>query len=361
MNIMGTANIQQRTESKGSILPSWGSRFMVVGIIGLSLTAALVYWRLDTILEWVGPQLGRVVPIAEWFQDSTESTLSLLGLGTIAVGVWLMVVLALARWRPIWYAKDLGSWLINLRLWLSSVGLLGLSLAVMAFLPPISGALGGFNVPGSASLSGQLGEIIIGETFWIGVLRTVGVGMATIMVVVPKTSVVFLKKLATGVLRRLLTCYVFVILGFPLLGTFLRRLFLQGTVRPPARPLSEVDSGEVLEAQLERNMASTETSAEVGQDLLKVADVVQYSSDSSYQVNTQSTELISPDEELDDGARDTKSSYDPDAVVPSSVKFNKYWSEIKTTATTLPTTVSPGDFGRNAAIEDRQNIFENIL
>ena len=354
MKAMGTANIQQRTGPKGSILP-WWSRFIVVGIFGLFLVAAFAYWKRGAILEWVGQRLGEVAPIAEWFQYAKEATLNSLGLATIAVAVWFVIVVALARWRPIWYAKDLASWLINLRLWLSAVGLLGLSFAVMAFLRPASGVLGGFTVEANAPLSGWVGEMIIGETFWIGVLRTVGVGMATIIVAAPKTSGVFLQRLGTGVLRRLLTCYVLLILGIRLLGSVLRRMGLLGKVNSSTRAFSEIDSSEVAEAQLELNITPTEISAEIGQPLPKVTDVEQQSPDSISQVNTSSPDLISSDEELDGRVTNTRSSYETGKVVPSSVKVNKYWSDMKATATTSPTAGPSDDFVRSTDIGDRRN------
>ncbi|MDA1188611.1 MAG: DNA translocase FtsK [Chloroflexi bacterium] len=316
-----TAEQAVRRQEPGLI--SW-PKLVLAAFAALLAAAAIAYWKRDTVLYW--------------FEYTREEVLSALGLGLISVVVWLLVLRVLARWRPIWRATGWASWLTNLRLWISTVGFLAFSLAVMAFFRPAEGILGQFSLEGSVSLSGWIGETIIGPVFWAGVLRAFALFVLTILVAAPTRSGQFLQNSGSNVSRGVFTAYLFTMLTARLFKLRLRRLLLRNSKRPSTRTYFGGHFDDDPTVPTEELVAITQAPVKPG-DVKEDMDVLErWSRDLKARVASlkSETDFGNDEDEADEEPQEASEEIEMEAAVPevatTSAKFNKYWSEIQAAA-----------------------------
>ena len=119
--------------------------------------------------------LAAVVGAVYWYRESLsltavsieESVISRLGLGVVAVALWVTVfALALFVHRSLFR---------HYRTWLASPFFLAFLLGVLSFFAPFQGPLARFTLGGDVTLGGAIGYAIAGEVVWLGALRLAAV------------------------------------------------------------------------------------------------------------------------------------------------------------------------------------------
>ena len=144
-----------------TIMSSWYAKIAI--LVLLAAGAGAVYWYRDSISLTAG--------------SVEEEIISRLGLGVVAIALWLVVfTFALfvnqSLFRPY-------------RLWLASPFLLAFLLGVLSFFAPFQGPLARFTLGGDVTLGGAVGYAIAGEVVWLGVLRVAAVLAVAIAIVSP--------------------------------------------------------------------------------------------------------------------------------------------------------------------------------
>ena len=144
-----------------SILSSWYAR--IVLLMAFVAVAGAAYWYRDSI------SLTAV--------SVEEGIISRLGLGVVAVALWLVVFTF-----AIFVHQSLFR---HYRLWLASPFLLAFLLGVLSFFAPFQGPLARFTLEGDVTLGGAVGYAIAGEIVWLGVLRVAAVLAVAVAIVAP--------------------------------------------------------------------------------------------------------------------------------------------------------------------------------
>ena len=144
-----------------SILSSWYARIVLLTV--LVAAGGAVYWYRDSISLTAA--------------SIEESVISSLGLGVVAVALWL-VVLTFA----IFVHQSLFR---HYRLWLASPFFVAFLLGVLSFFAPFQGPFARFTLEGDVTLGGTVGYAIAGEIIWLGVLRVAAVLAVAVAIVAP--------------------------------------------------------------------------------------------------------------------------------------------------------------------------------
>ena len=146
-----------------------------------------------------------------WFREalgeklvaSGDSVITYLGLGVAPAGLWLAVFLgALASRR--WEAR-------RGHVWLGSLGLVALSLGIMAFFEIMQGPLARFTNYGDVALGGKAGNAIVGSATWVGALRLIGVAVASVAVMAPSLPA----AMGAGLGRLAVDAYIIAVAAAP--------------------------------------------------------------------------------------------------------------------------------------------------
>ena len=144
-----------------SILSSWHARIAI--LVVLAAGAGAVYWYRDSISLTAA--------------SIEESIISSLGLGVVAVALWLVVFTF-----AIFVHQSLFR---HYRPWLASPFLVAFLLGVLSFFAPFQGPLARFTLEGDVTLGGTVGYAIAGEIVWLGVLRVAAVLAVAVAIVAP--------------------------------------------------------------------------------------------------------------------------------------------------------------------------------
>ena len=144
-----------------AIMSSWYAKIAI--LVVLAAGAGAVYWYRDSISLTAA--------------SVEESVISSLGLGVVAVALWL-VVLAFA----FFVHQALFS---RYRLWLASPFMLAFLLGILSFFAPFQGPLARFTLGGDVTLGGTVGYAIAGEVVWLGVLRVAAVLAVAVAIAAP--------------------------------------------------------------------------------------------------------------------------------------------------------------------------------
>ena len=148
-----------------------------------------------------------------WYRDSLsltaasveESVISSLGLGVVAVALWVIVFT---------YALFVHQSLFrHYRLWLASPFFLAFLLGVLSFFAPFQGPLARFTLEGDVTLGGTIGYAISGEIVWLGFLR--------VAVVLAVAAAIASPRFALG---------AFSLLGSALLGMYILTMSAGGAI-----------------------------------------------------------------------------------------------------------------------------------
>ena len=134
-----------------AIMSSWYAKISLLVVFAAG--AGAVYWYRDSI------SLTAV--------SFEEGVISRLGLGVVAVALWVVVFT---------YALFVNQSLFrHYRLWLASPFFLAFLLGVLSFFAPFQGPFARFTLEGDVTLGGTIGYAIAGEVVWLGLLRVVAV------------------------------------------------------------------------------------------------------------------------------------------------------------------------------------------
>ncbi len=144
-----------------AIMSSWYAKIAILVVFAAGVGA--VYWYRDSL------SLTAV--------SVEESVISSLGLGVVAVVLWVVVFA---------YAVFIQQSLFRrYRLWLASPFLLAFLLGVLSFFAPFQGPLARFTLEGDVTLGGTVGYAIAGEIVWLGVLRVAAVLAVAVAIAAP--------------------------------------------------------------------------------------------------------------------------------------------------------------------------------
>ena len=144
-----------------AIMSSWYAKVAILVVLAAGTGA--VYWYRDSISLTAA--------------SVEESVISSLGLGVVAVALWL-VVFAFALFVH-------QSLFRRYRLWLASPFLVAFLLGVLSFFAPFQGPLARFTLEGDVTLGGTVGYAIAGEVVWLGVLRVAAVLAVAVAIAAP--------------------------------------------------------------------------------------------------------------------------------------------------------------------------------
>ncbi len=157
-----------------AIMSSWYAKITL--LILFAAGAGTVYWYRDSLSLTVG--------------SIEESVISQLGLGVVAVALWIAVfMLALFVHTSLFR---------HYRLWLASPVFLAALLGFLSFFAPFQGPLAGFTLEGDVTLGGAVGYAIAGEVVWLGVLRVAAVFAVAVAIVSPRVALGALSIAGTG-------------------------------------------------------------------------------------------------------------------------------------------------------------------
>ncbi|MCY4530556.1 MAG: DNA translocase FtsK [Chloroflexi bacterium] len=159
-----------------AIFSSWYAKIAV--LLVLAAAAGAVYWNRESISLTA--------------TSLEEGVISRLGLGVVAVALWL-VVFAFALFVN-------QSLFRHYRLWLASPFLLAFLLGVLSFFAPFQGPLARFTLEGDITLGGTVGYAIAGEIVWLGVLRVAAVLAVAIAIASPGLAMGALSLIGTAFL-----------------------------------------------------------------------------------------------------------------------------------------------------------------
>ncbi len=157
-----------------AIMSSWYAKITLLVLFAAGAGAA--YWYRDSLSLTVG--------------SIEESIISRLGLGVVAVALWIAVfMLALFVHTSLFR---------HYRLWLASPIFLASLLGFLSFFAPFQGPLARFTLEGDVTLGGAVGYAIAGEVVWLGVLRVAAVFAVAIAIVSPRVALGALSIAGTG-------------------------------------------------------------------------------------------------------------------------------------------------------------------
>ncbi len=157
-----------------AIMSSWYAKITLLVLFAAG--AGAVYWYRDSLSLTVG--------------SIEESIISRLGLGVVAVALWIAVfMLALFVHTSLFR---------HYRLWLASPVFLASLLGFLSFFAPFQGPLARFTLEGDVTLGGAVGYAIAGEVVWLGVLRVFAVFAVAIAIVSPRVALGALSIAGTG-------------------------------------------------------------------------------------------------------------------------------------------------------------------
>ena len=157
-----------------SILSSWYAR--IVLLTALVAAAGASYWYRESISLTVA--------------SVEESVISSLGLGVVAVALWLVVFTF-----AIFVHQSLFR---HYRLWLASPFLVAFILGALSFFAPFQGPFARFTLEGDVTLGGAVGYAIAGEIVWLGVLRVTAVLAVAVAIVAPGAALGALSLLGSA-------------------------------------------------------------------------------------------------------------------------------------------------------------------
>ena len=157
-----------------AIMSSWYAKITLLFLFAAG--AGAVYWYRDSLSLTAG--------------SLEESVISRLGLGVVAVALWIAVfMLALFVHTSLFR---------HYRLWLASPVFLAALLGLLSFFAPYQGPLARFTLEGDVTLGGTVGYAIAGEIVWLGAIRVAAVFAIAIAIVSPRVAWGALAVAGTG-------------------------------------------------------------------------------------------------------------------------------------------------------------------
>ena len=173
------------------MLSSIFTRRFVRALVFLALSAAFV--------AFVGVVLfGN--SIWTWSNETRISILSVTGAGLLTMGLWVAALCLTLIFRR--------EWLKRYNYWLSSVLLVLAISGVMSFYRPFDGWLAWFNLYGTFTLGGEIGDTIIGSPSVFGGVRVAIVALATVAVALPAWSKLVSAAIAQGTVFLYVTLFM---------------------------------------------------------------------------------------------------------------------------------------------------------
>jgi DNA segregation ATPase FtsK/SpoIIIE-like protein len=155
--------LQTSSKAAKQFWTSWTTISAVVVVL-VAVVATAVY------LSWT--------PIEDSVVSGRDRVLTTVGLGVVPIALWVVVLVGVAVTKRQWIIS-------KPNLWLSSLGLVALTLGVFSYFEPFDGAFAWFSLYGQNTLGGQVGDAIIGSQSWLGTLRLFGVFILTVAVASP--------------------------------------------------------------------------------------------------------------------------------------------------------------------------------
>ena len=148
-----------------AIMSSWYAKIAL--LVAVAAVAGAVYWYRDSISMTAA--------------SVEESVISLLGLGVVAVALWVAAfALALFVHRSLFH---------HYRIWLASPFFMACLLGVLSFFAPFQGPLARFTLEGDGTLGGAVGYAIAGEVIWLGALRLAAVFVVAVAIASPGAAI----------------------------------------------------------------------------------------------------------------------------------------------------------------------------
>ena len=205
-------------------------------------------------LFWACALIVAVALGAAWFvyggdiaakYDSTRfSVVEALGLGIVPVAMWIAAVLGLAVWKR--------EWLRPVNIWIGSIAYVAAVFGVLSYFHPEEGPLAAFVPTFNASLGGNVGDAIAGETAWLGGVRTFALVAVGTAIAGPRFSLDALKLLG----RASVMVYVaFMMAGGGVLSLF-RGLYKSDDKSEVDTPADRHSESEALRKALEAQQAN---------------------------------------------------------------------------------------------------------
>ena len=138
--------------------------------------------------------------IRDWSNEVRISILRIAGVGVLPMGVLAVALLLTLIFRR--------EWLKKYNYWLSSALFVLAISGALAFFRPFEGWLGWFNIYGTFSLGGEIGDMVIGSPSVFGGVRLAVVALAAVAVAMPAWSKLVSQAAARGTVFLYVTLFM---------------------------------------------------------------------------------------------------------------------------------------------------------